>query len=244
MPSNMPSNISSSALETRILASQLERYLNSQGLVLKNREDVYCFCSGSKEVGEEQISLKEIGSGRLIVKTKPKFTQSIKTFLEEIGLAYLELQWEPESLLLALLKLKARPENGVVQVVEGEYAITTASDPNPILSCDAVAATLLFPKSASRTALLVHWNLDGDDNEALRIYEEINSFLDGGEIGYVNFTRGFSFDTRTGRVLPFIKSNDPSLEERIKSAKVRADYGKRILYPCYISYLIQSCKRN
>ena len=139
-------------------------------------------------------------------------------------------------------KFKAQPTEGNIQVLQGEYAITKADDPNPILSTfglDSCVGLLLYDPEV-KCGGLAHVDYE---SEIVNVFNEMLEKLKkfGGKkfkFGYTpnidlmrkeygikgrcqdliseefELPEDFSFDTRDGKIYPWRNSFDPTLEMR------------------------------
>jgi len=157
-----------------------------------------------------------------------------------------------------LLELRAQPSEGNVQVLQGEYAVTHSGDQNPILSTQALAscAGVLLYDPEVKAGAIAHIDYAFETPETI---EEMIRKL--GTLGAKNFVfgktgnvefvsgitkkygdrfkrelelpRAFSFDTRDGKLYPFMEAEDPTLEKRLSRISHRLDEN---VTPTFLTY--------
>lgn len=140
-----------------------------------------------------------------------------------------------------LLSVQAKPGEGNIRVIQGEYAITSSTDPNPVLSTFAISTCvglLLYDPKAKVGAIAhvdYHHTIPETFDEMVNGLRKIGGkqFISGYTnnieplwkngivkkyareiVDELELPREFSFDTRTGDISQYRMTNDPTFEKR------------------------------
>jgi len=240
------------------VARKLFEYIGNQELRLT--KDGYAWRIHKRDgdpIDDQIISVSNMPD-RKRISIACRDDNSIKTiskFLDENGIIYdisignLTCFYLYPNAKRELLEIKAQPTEGNIQVLQGEYAITKADDPNPILSTFGLGSCvgLLLYDPEVKCGGLAHVDYD---SQIMNVFNEIIKKLEkfGGkefEFGYTpnidpmrkeyeikerhrdliseefELPEAFSFDTRDGEIYPWRNSFDPTLEKRLEKIDYR-----------------------
>lgn len=233
------------------LMVELENDL-TQDLILTEDRYKYCLNTTSGEPTSQGIVGVNMKKNRILLEFRqPHLMNDVLSFLNEKGEVYSSHHYEysdPEIIIYPdadkdLLSIQAQPTEGNVQIIQGEYALTNAKDPNPVLSTFGIGSCtgLLLYDPENKIGGIAHVDFWQKICETLG---EMKEELDRQGAGNLVFGRSsnidpmieeyqimrnygdkisekielpteFSFDTRTGEIGSYQPSEDPTLEKRM-----------------------------
>jgi len=256
--------------------TRLGSYLSRDDLILTTDQYAHRFRKRN-DVEPNSIASGQVLSGTslsdgkrlMIVSYDRSSTEKVQSFLDKEELVYsVSNNSFYDSIYIypnankGLLGIQAQPSEGNVQILQGEYAITHANDPNPILSTfgiDSCVGLLLFNPHL-RLGSVAHVDYSHEVVPTLKkMLEELDTFgaqkllfgrtpnIDPMTESYgilskwsdrfydkIKLPRKFSFDTRTGVVGQYQTSEDPTLNKRIQEkTHHRLEEHITICFPVY-----------
>ncbi|MEM4326007.1 MAG: hypothetical protein QXU40_01775 [Candidatus Pacearchaeota archaeon] len=256
------------------LMKHLERYFDRDNLVLTSDKNVYRLrrkkdINHNSIISGQLLCSVDLYDGRLVVVSYDDgLTHIVQSFLDREGLTNSVLDGSPTHIYIypnankELLGIQAQPTQGNVQIIQGEYAITHANDPNPILSTFGIASCvgLLLYDPQLKLGGIAHVDFKNQVIPTLRkMLEELDVFdaqklvfgrtpnidpiirdwgimprYGGRFFSEIELPEKFSFDTRTGVVGPYQPSEDPTLDKRMgEKTDHRFKEHIRLCFPVY-----------